>query len=172
KAEDAVDYPFAVTAHEVAHQWWAHQVLGANVRGATMLSESLAEYSALKVLEQEYGKEQMRKFLKDALDKYLRGRTSERKRENPLMYVMGQSYIRYNKGSLVFYALSDYLGEDKLNAVLSDFIDQYAFQGPPYPTSGALVAELEKATPDSLQYLIKQMFRTSTLYDNYANKAT
>ena len=35
--EDAIDYVFYVTAHEVAHQWWAHQVIGANVQGATML---------------------------------------------------------------------------------------------------------------------------------------
>src|SRR3546814_3449556 len=46
--EDDIDYVFYVTAHEVAHQWWAHQVVGANVQGATMLSESLAQYSALR----------------------------------------------------------------------------------------------------------------------------
>src|SRR5690606_8940025 len=40
---DDIDYVFFVTAHEVAHQWWAHQVIGANVQGSTMLSESLAE---------------------------------------------------------------------------------------------------------------------------------
>ncbi len=28
-----VDYPFYVTAHEVAHQWWAHQVIGADAAG-------------------------------------------------------------------------------------------------------------------------------------------
>jgi ABC-2 type transport system permease protein len=32
-----------------------HQVIGANVQGATMLS-GLAEYSSLKVLEHQYGK--------------------------------------------------------------------------------------------------------------------
>ena len=30
---DDIDYPFYVTAHEVAHQWWAHQVIGADVQG-------------------------------------------------------------------------------------------------------------------------------------------
>jgi ABC-2 type transport system permease protein len=44
--KDAVDYPFAVTSHEVAHQW-AHQVI-ANVQGATMLSESLSEVQFLE----------------------------------------------------------------------------------------------------------------------------
>ena len=35
---DDIDYPYYVTAHEVAHQWWGHQVPGADVQGATMLS--------------------------------------------------------------------------------------------------------------------------------------
>src|SRR3546814_7935137 len=38
--EETIDYVFYVTAPEVAHQWWAHQVVGANVQGATLLSES------------------------------------------------------------------------------------------------------------------------------------
>ncbi|MBT7816985.1 MAG: hypothetical protein HN566_09645, partial [Polaribacter sp.] len=78
--DDGVDYPFAVTAHEVAHQWWAHQVIGADVLGATMLSESMSEYVSLKVLEHEHGKAKMRTFLKEALDGYLLQRTLERKR--------------------------------------------------------------------------------------------
>ncbi len=83
--EEDVDYPFYVTAHEVAHQWWAHQVIGANVQGATVLSETLAQYSALQVMEHEYGPDQMKKFLKYELDNYLTGRAFERKKELPLL---------------------------------------------------------------------------------------
>lgn len=169
--ENAVDYPFSVTSHEVAHQWWAHQVIGGNVQGVTMLSESLSEYSSLKVLEQEYGKGQMRRFLKDALDGYLRGRGSERKKEQPLMYNENQQYIHYNKGSLVFYTLSDYIGDDKLNGTLKAYIKKVAFQEAPFTTTAELVADLKVATPDSLQYMIKDMFETITLYDNYVDKA-
>jgi ABC-2 type transport system permease protein len=168
---ESVDYPFSVTAHEVAHQWWAHQVIGANVRGATLLSESMSEYSSLKVLEKEYGAEQMRVFLKDALDKYLRGRRFESQKELPLMYNENQQYIHYNKGSLVLYAMSDYLGEKKMNNILKTYVDQVAFQEPPYTTSVEFVNLLKSQTPDSLQYLIKDMFETITLYDNHALKA-
>ncbi|MDR9419560.1 ABC transporter permease/M1 family aminopeptidase [Gracilimonas sp.] len=171
-AEDAVNYPFSITAHEVAHQWWAHQVIGANVQGATMLSESLSEYSALKVLEKEYGVNQMRRFLKDALDGYLIGRTAEFRRELPLIYNENQQYIHYDKGSLVFYALSDYTGEDNLNRALSDFVADKGFQQPPYTTSLEMLEYLKAATPDSLQYLIKDMFETITLYDNRVEEAT
>jgi ABC-2 type transport system permease protein len=164
--QDAVDYPFSVTSHEVAHQWWAHQVIGANVQGATLMSESLSEYSSLKVLEHTYGKSQMRKFLKDALDSYLQGRTFEQDKERPLMFNENQQYIHYNKGSLALYALSDFIGEQKLNNALKTYISKVAFQEAPYTNSIEFVEELKAATPDSLQYVIHDMFETITLYDN------
>lgn len=168
--QNAVDYPYSVTAHEVAHQWWAHQVIGANVQGATMLSESLSEYSALKVLEKQYGQGQMQRFLKDALDNYLRGRRYESHKELALMYNENQQYIHYNKGSLVFYALSDYIGEQKLNQTLSEYIKEVGFQDAPYTISADLVDKIKQVTPDSLSYLVHDMFETITLYDNYIDK--
>ncbi|KKX48455.1 ABC transporter permease/M1 family aminopeptidase [Sphingobacterium sp. IITKGP-BTPF85] len=172
KNEDAVDYPYAVTAHEIAHQWWAHQVVGANVQGATLLSESMSEYSSLKVLEKRYGKGQMRKFLKDALDGYLTGRSAEKLGERPLMFNENQMYIHYQKGSLVLYALSDYLGEDVFNKTAKTYLEHTAFQNPPYTTSLEFVEHFKQATPDSLQYLIKDMFETITLYNNKVEKVT
>ncbi len=167
---DAVDYPFSVVSHEMAHQWWAHQVIGAKVKGATLLSESMSEYSSLKVLEKEYGKFQMRKFLKEALDGYLKGRTFEWKEENPLMYNENQQYIHYNKGSLVLYAMSDYLGEKRFNNVLKEFVSQVKFQEAPYTNSIEFVNHLKANTPANLQYLITDMFETITLYDNKVDK--
>jgi ABC-2 type transport system permease protein len=164
--DSGVDYPFAVTAHEVAHQWWAHQVIGADVMGATLLSESMSEYVSLKVIEKSQGKNKMRTFLKEALDGYLLQRTLERKREKPLMYNDGQGYIHYQKGSMVLYALSDYVGEKKMNGAIQKFIKKVKFQEPPYATSIEFVNHLREATPDSLQYVIKDMFETITLYKN------
>lgn len=161
-----IDYPFYVTAHEIAHQWWAHQVIGGNVQGATLLSESMAQYSALMVMEKEYGREKMRKFLKYELDSYLRARGTERKGEMPLYLVENQQYIHYNKGSLVLYALRDYLGEAQLNHALAGYIKQVAFQGPPYTNSIEFVNAIKAATPDSLQYVIHDMLETITLYEN------
>ncbi len=161
-----VDYAFGVTSHEVAHQWWAHQVIGADVLGASMLSESVSEYVRLKTLEHEYGKSKMHTFLKYALDHYLRGRRREQIGEDPLMYMNGQSYIRYSKGSLVFYAMSDYIGEENLNSALHKFVEKNKFQGPPYTTTIELVDYIREVTPDSLEYVIKDMFETITLYEN------
>lgn len=170
--KDAVDYALAITAHELAHQWWAHQVIGAKAKGMTLLSESMSEYSSLKVLEKVYGKNQMRKFLKESMEGYLSGRTSETIKENPLMYNENQQYIHYQKGSVVLYAMSDYLGEKKFNNVAKRFAEKYQFQSAPYPTAPEFVDDLRAVTPDSLQYLIKDMFETITLYDNEVTGAT
>src|SRR5699024_4703566 len=93
KSKSAINYPFYVTAHEVSHQWWAHQVIGTYMQGATMLSESLAQYSALMVMKHHYGANKMRRFLKYELDTYLRGRITDRDGETPLGKVAGQTYI-------------------------------------------------------------------------------
>ena len=166
-----VDYPFSISAHEVAHQWWAHQVIGANVKGATLMSESMSEYVSLKVLEKEYGNDKMRTFLKNALDSYLSGRALERLNEKPLMFNENQQYIHYNKGSLVLYALSDYLGEETLNKAIQKYLNKVAYQEAPYTIAEEFVNEIALATPDSLSYLIDDLFRTITLYDNRIDKA-
>jgi ABC-2 type transport system permease protein len=169
---DDLDYPFYVTAHEVAHQWWAHQVIGADVQGSTMMSESLSQYSALMVMEREYGRDKMKKFLAYELRSYLRGRSGETKKELPIALAEDQGYIHYNKGSLVFYALREYLGEDVLNAALAHYIKQVAFQPPPFTTSKDLVAILREATPPAKRHIIEDLLETITLFDNKVSDAS
>ncbi|MGB1015005.1 MAG: ABC transporter permease/M1 family aminopeptidase, partial [Nannocystaceae bacterium] len=168
---DAIDYVFYVTAHEVAHQWWAHQVIGADVQGATVTSETLAQYSALMVMEKEYGRDKMRRFLKYELDRYLRGRGRERIREVPLVLVENQPYIRYRKGSLVMYALREYIGEDNLNRALAAYIKDVGFQRGPFTTSRELLAHIRAETPDDRKYILEDWFETITLYDNRTTDA-
>lgn len=162
-----IDLPYYVTAHEVAHQWWAHQVIGADVQGSTLMSETMAQYSALMVMEHRYGKDNMKKFLKHEMDKYLRSRTVDGKGEKPLMLVENQQYIHYEKGSVIMYALKDYIGEDSLNAALRKYIAKVGFQEPPYTDAVEFVNYLRAATPDSLKYIISDMFEHITIYENY-----
>jgi ABC-type transport system involved in multi-copper enzyme maturation permease subunit len=170
--DDDIDYPFYVTAHEIAHQWWAHQVIGANVQGATVLSETLAQYSALMVMEREYGPDKIRRFLEYELDMYLRGRSTERKKEVPLLRVENQPYIHYRKGSVIMYALKDAIGEEAVNRALSGFLEQWAFKGPPYPTSRDLVEAFRAEAPEDLHSWLDDLFAHITLYENRATEAT
>ncbi len=168
--QEKQDYPFFVTAHELAHQWWAHVVIGADVKGAVLMSEALAQYSALSVMEEEYGEVKMGDFLKHELHSYVVGRSSESSKEMPLSQVENQQYIHYNKGSVVMYGLKAYIGEDAINTALKNVVDKYGYQEPPYINSEDFLTELYREVPDSLQFLAKEMFEDIILYSNHVSK--
>ena len=170
--ENDIDFPFYVTAHEVGHQWWAHQVTEASVKGNAMLSETMAQYSALMVMKNNYPEAMMQKFLKFEMDRYLRGRATEQKKEQPLELVESQGYIHYRKGAVVMFALQDYIGEEKVNEALQTCIKDWAYREDQYITSADLLKYFRAVTPDSLQYIIKDMFETITLYENRTTAAT
>jgi hypothetical protein len=173
-----IDRTYFVTAHELAHQWWGHQLIGGRVAGSNMMSESLAEYSALRIAEHKYGDDQMHKFLKHELDGYLRGRASEANNEPPIVLVQREAYVWYQKGSLVLYGLADLIGEDKVNLALHNLLmaKRYAnaedSQSVPYPDTRDFVAALRAVTPAEYQYYITDAFENIVLYDNKAVSAT
>jgi len=170
---DDIDNVFYVVAHEMAHQWWDDQVMGANMEGSDLLSETLAQYSALMVMEKEYGRDMMRKFLKYEMDLYLTARGQERLKERPLLRVEEkQFYIYYEKGAVALYYMKEMIGEEAFNRALRKLIHQYAYSPPPYPTSYALVDALREETPAHLQYLIKDLFEDITLFSNRTLAAT
>jgi ABC-2 type transport system permease protein len=163
---DEIDYVTYVTAHELGHQYWAHQVIGADMQGGTVLSETLAQYSALMVMKHLYGEDKIRRFLKYELDRYLRERGAERVEELPLGRVENQGYIHYRKGSLVVYLLQERLGEEAVNRALRTLLARYKFKGAPYPRSLDLIQALraEAKTPEQ-QNLITDLFERITVYD-------
>lgn len=163
----ALNLSFLGASHELAHQWWGHQVIPADVEGSRMITESMAEYVSLCVLEQEYGKEKGKLFRKKALDIYLKRRIEDED-ERSLIHNTGldKSYIPYQKGSLALYALRDHIGEETINHALRSYLEHVKFQQSPYTTSGEMVHYLYRATPDSLKYLIHDLFETVTLYEN------
>jgi ABC-2 type transport system permease protein len=167
-----IDFAYFVTAHELGHQWWAHQLVGGRVEGSNMMSETLAEYSALMVMQQKYGRDNMHRFLRNELDRYLRGRAGEIRRERPVVLVQNEPYVWYQKGGQVMYALTDYIGEDKVNLALHNFLMEYRYanandaRSGPYPDTREFVAALRAQTPPELQYYITDAFENIVLYDN------
>jgi ABC-2 type transport system permease protein len=168
-----VAYIFRVTAHEMAHMWWAHQVIGANVQGMFVLSEVMAQYSALMVTKNEYDQNKINQYIKKRLDNYLKGRARETEKEVPLVLTNFETtYLNYEKGMVVMNALEDYIGEDRLNTALRKYIRKVAFQEPPFTTSLELLQYFKEVTPDRLKYILTDMFETITLYENKAVNAT
>jgi aminopeptidase N len=171
KADEKIDLVTYVTAHEVSHQWWAHQVIGANKQGMTLMSESFAQYSALLVMEKLYGREQIRKFLKTELDRYLRARGGEVVEELPLMRVENQGYIHYNKGVVVMYWLKEVVGEAVVNRALQKFLAEFAFKPAPYPSTTDFIRLLRAEAGPQHDQLITDLFEMITLYDMKAMDA-
>jgi ABC-2 type transport system permease protein len=170
--EEKIDIVTYVTAHEMAHQWWGHQLVSSHQQGASMLVESFAQYSALLVMERTYGKEQMRRFLKYELDRYLRQRGGEVLEELPLARVENQGYIHYQKGSLVMYWLKEVVGEDKVNHAMASLLKQFAFKAAPYPNTLDFLKLLRAEAGLAHDALITDLFEKITLLDVKANKAT
>lgn len=178
--EEDVDMAFFVTAHELAHQWWGHQVNPANVQGKSMISESLAQYGAMMVFKKEFSEAKTQQLLAREKERYLKGRTQENEQEMPLSLVdKNQQYIHYGKGLVNMYAFQDYISEDSLNIALQRYIkDWNSFDGTiktktdRYPTTKDLLTYFKEVTPDSLQYTITDLFETITLYKNKAVRAS
>ena len=169
---EAVDYPYYITAHEMAHQWWGHQLMPANVEGSAVLSETMSQYAALMVMRQHVGPYQMQKFLQDELNRYLFGRSGEQRSERPLARVGNQAHIYYQKGSVVMYGLAELMGEDSLNAAMGEYLRANRFAQPPYPTTPNWVAAIRRHAPDSLQNVITDGLERITLYENRIVEAT
>lgn len=160
-----IDMVTYVTAHEIAHQWWGHQVVSGDQQGATMLIESFAQYSALLVMEQMYGREQMRRFLKYELDRYLRSRGGEVVEELPLARVENQPYIHYQKGTLAMYWLKEVVGQDVVDRSLAKLLQRYAFKPAPYPNSRDFLDILRAEAGPRHAALIDDLFEKITLLD-------
>jgi aminopeptidase N len=161
-----------VTAHELGHQWWGHQVVAADMQGGTMLVESFAQYSALLVMEHLYGPDRIRNFLKSNLDRYLRNRGTEEVEELPLDRVEDQSYIHYGKGAVVMYRLKEAVGQDVVDRSLRRLIAQFAFKPAPYPSTKDFLKILREEAGPKYNQLITDLFEKITIYDLKAAGAT
>ncbi len=160
-----IDPVYYITAHEVAHQWFGHQLNPANVQGSQVLSESLSQYAALQVMLQEYGEVKLRRFLSYELDAYLRGRSTEYLAEMPLMRAENQTYIHYNKGSIVMMAIADRIGFTSLNKALRTLLERYKNSTSQLVTTLDLLAAIKaEAAPEHYAF-IDQQFTQITIYD-------
>ncbi len=159
------------TMHELAHQWWGAQAYGAYMQGRQLLNEGLASYSALMVSKEYLDPVWLRRMLAETQSGYLAGRGRETREEQPLMTTEDQGYISYNKGALAMFALQDIIGTDKIHEALRNYLDKFAFQPPPFPTSQDLVNELRAVSGEEYQDLITDLFEKIVLYDVQVDSA-
>ena len=163
-----VDFAFAVMAHEVAHQWWGHQLVPAHVEGAPLLTESLAWYSAMDVVEAALGPDHL-----DRLNGVLRLAYLAPQPESgvPLLRTV-ESFDAYRKGPFAMYALRKYVGDEPVNTALRRLLEERRPGDPPLPTSLDLYRQLQAVTPDSLHTLLADLFERNAYWELEAEGAT
>ncbi|MBW3670251.1 MAG: ABC transporter permease, partial [Acidobacteria bacterium] len=167
KVDESRDFDLAsmTVAREVAHQWWGFQVIPAAAEGGPTISEVLAQYSALMVIEKLYGMDMVRRFIWNRRIEYLNQRSKADHPEVPLLDVTNHANVVYQKGPLVMYALRQYVGEEPLNAALRRLVATHGSGQPPFATSSDLYRELKGATPPEYHYLLTDLLETITLWN-------
>lgn len=151
-----VNQSYAITAHEVAHQWWANILAPADAMGYAMLTESLAKYTEAMLLEKKFGKMYLRNYLRDDNNLYFTYRNPNEK-EFPLAQTFGQNHVHYQKGGLVLYAVKEVLGEEVMNKILKDLITKHRNPNQKALTKD-LIDELMKAAPANQKNFIDESF--------------
>jgi ABC-2 type transport system permease protein len=162
---ESLDLPFAVVAHEMAHQWTLPY---APVEGAPVMSESLAWYYGMKVVEESDGPAQLRRLLRFMRQPYP---YPPIRRGEPLLRGL-DPYMSYRRGPFALHALSEYIGEEQVNTALRRLVDKHGSGVPPLPTTLDLYRELQAVTPDSLQYLLHDLFEVNTFWELEMERAT
>jgi ABC-type transport system involved in multi-copper enzyme maturation permease subunit len=155
-----VDLAFAVVAHEVAHQWWGGALTPADVEGAGVLTESLAWYSALQVVERTFGREHLERLLTLMRQAYV---TPRARADVPLLRA-DDWFLAYRKGPLAMHALREYIGAERVNISLRRLLDRYRPGRSPLATPLDLYRELQAVTPESLHYLLVDLFQANTFW--------
>jgi ABC-type transport system involved in multi-copper enzyme maturation permease subunit len=160
-----IDMPFAVVAHEVAHQF---QPEPASMEGRALLSESFAWYAAMGVIEEEHGTAHLERFLDFMRTSYL---TPRSRADVPLLRA-NDPFLGYRKGPFAMYALREYVGQDRVDLAWRRLREQHASHEPPFATSLDLYRELKEVTPDSLHALLGDLFERNTFWELTTERAT
>lgn len=164
---NGLDLPYHIMAHEVAHQWWGLSLAPATVEGAGVLVESMATYSAMQVVEETLGYDHLRKYLTQMRQEY----EVPRSRAAPPLLRANNAFMNYRKGPFAMFALRNYIGKNNVNDALRNMLAQYSPE-PPLPTTLDLYKELEAVTPDSLEYLVHDLFAANTFWELETNQIT
>jgi ABC-type transport system involved in multi-copper enzyme maturation permease subunit len=162
--KNSLDFPNFVIAHEIAHQWTLPYAV---VEGLSFLSEGLATYSALQAVKASRGEQQLRLLLQQLREHHPHAPI---RRGEPLLRAL-DPYLGYRRGPFAMYALSEYIGRDKVNGALRGLIKKHDAPTAPLATTLDLYRELKAVTPDSLKYLLHDLFEVNTYWEFKTERA-
>jgi ABC-2 type transport system permease protein len=86
----------------------------------------------------------------------------------PLLRAM-DPWANYRRGPYAMHALSEYVGEDRVNTALRTLVQKHASS---FATTLDMYHELQAVTPDSLKPLLTDLFEKNTYWTFNTRKAT
>lgn len=153
------------TIHEVAHQWWGHQLSTQSVSGGQIFVEGFAKYTEGVVMEKHYGMPSLFQLGKSANHTYFTGRSYTSTPEQPLYLEQGEHYMLYGKSYMVMMALKDLIGEQTINEILKTLVQRHKNEIDATVTTPEFLAELYSVTSQENQNLINDWFKKIITYD-------
>jgi len=162
---DGFDAMFEIVAHEIGHQWWGMQLKPAFAEGGGVISEGLAWYSTMQLVKNVKGREALRRlmsFMREP-NPWPQIRTGL-----PLLRAM-DPWANYRKGPYAMHALSEYVGEARVNGALRTLVEKKVSS---LATTIDMYRELQAVTPDSLRPLLHDLFEVNSFWTFDTKRAT
>jgi hypothetical protein len=131
------------------------------VEGAPVMSESLAWYYGIKLVANSKGKDHLQRLLSFMRQPYP---YPPIRRGEPLLRGL-DPYLSYRRGPFALYAISKYIGDQKVNNALKTLLEKHLPDTTELATTLDLYEELRQATPDSLHYLLHDLFEVNTYWE-------
>lgn len=157
KNPSAFDFAVAVLGHEMGHNFG---VPIAAVEGAPIMSESFAWYTAMGVMEEAYGREKLVRMLSWMHQPYPHRPV---KTGAPLIRAL-DPWSGYRRGPFALFALREYLGEEQVSTAIRRLRENHSAPNAAAATTLDLHRELEAVTPDSMKYLLHDLFTANTFW--------
>jgi hypothetical protein len=154
-----LDVAFYIVAHESGHQWWGNIVTPGKGPGGNILSEGLAEFSALLLMHHELGAAQGAEVRRRWERKYTLSRSADD--ERPIHRTdgsrPGDQVVTYDRAGSVFWMLRERMGEAAMLAGLRAFVAKWRNgvatpDGLDFPLIEDLVASLREHAPDQAAF--------------------
>ncbi|MGN7823473.1 M1 family aminopeptidase [Chitinophaga sp. 22536] len=157
------EFNYALFGHEIGHQWWGNKILTRGSTGAEMLSEAMAQYGSLQVVEHfdsaraiNYRKTGYPGYLSDQSGVgYLKNAAAGN--DEPLATLSSNNghILGDSKGFLALELLATVVGKPTFHQALQTIGEKYSHDG---LTWNDFLQEVSKAHGSSLDWFYQQWF--------------